>query len=137
MNNVNINELSFQSTESYKKFIEDNPGKGNLMIRASSAKEAIPLPNVDITVSKTIDNYNVIFFQGKTDNSGMINNLSLPAPKSNNNDLITPQSTTYLITATTNNKKQTYTINMYNNICVVQTINIIPEMNEEINNYGN
>ena len=116
MNNVNINELSFQSTESYKKFIEDNPGKGNLMIRASSAKEAIPLPNVDITVSKTIDNYNVIFFQGKTDNSGMINNLSLPAPKSNNNDLITPQSTTYLITATTNNKKQTYTINMYNNI---------------------
>ncbi len=134
MTNINIQE--FTNTTTYKKFMEDNPGKGTLMIRASAAKEAIPIPNLKITVSKIIENYNVIFYEGETDNSGMINNLSLPAPEANTNDLIIPKSTTYIITAKNNNQEQTYTINMYNNICVVQNINIIPQMKERRSYYG-
>lgn len=138
MNIVNINDSNFIKTDIYKKFMVNNPGRGTLMIRASAAKEAIPISNLNITVSKTIDNYKIIFFEGKTDNSGMIKKLSLPTPAQNTNDLIVPESTTYEISATTedNSMKQIYTVSMYNNICVVQNINIIPEMNERRYYYG-
>ncbi|MBQ6495230.1 MAG: hypothetical protein IJI49_04440 [Bacilli bacterium] len=138
MNTVNITDTNFINTEIYKKFMEENPGRGILMIRASAAKEAIPISNLDITVSKIIDNYNVIFFKGKTDNSGMIKNISLPTPAQNINDLTIPQSTTYEISANTEDSsiKQIYTISMYNNICVVQNINITPQMNERRYYYG-
>ena len=138
MKTVNINDINFINTETYKKYMENNPGRGTLMIRASAAKEAIPIQNLNITVSKIIDNYNVIFFEGKTDNSGMINNLSLPTPAQNLNDLTIPASTTYEINAVSEEKniKQIYKVNMYNNICVVQNINIIPQMNERRNYYG-
>ncbi len=138
MNNVNINDENFINTETYKKFMEENPGRGTLMIRASAAKEAIPIPNLDITISKIIDNYNVIFFKGKTDSSGMIKNLSLPTPSQNINDLTIPQSITYEITANyiENNLTQTYKVNMYDKICVVQNINIIPNMDERRYYYG-
>ena len=138
MKTVNINDINFINTETYKKYMENNPGRGTLMIRASAAKEAIPIQNLNITVSKIIDNYNVIFFEGKTDNSGMINNLSLPTPAQNLNDLTIPASTTYEINAVSEEKNinQIYKVNMYNNICVVQNINIIPQMNERRNYYG-
>ena len=138
MNNVNINDENFINTETYKKFMEENPGRGTLMIRASAAKEAIPIPNLDITISKIIDNYNVIFFKGKTDSSGMIKNLSLPTPSQNINYLTIPQSITYELTANyiENNLTQTYKVNMYDKICVVQNINIIPNMDERRYYYG-
>ncbi len=138
MNIININDSDFINTPTYKKFIEENPGKGNLMIKASAAKEAIPIPNLDITISKIIDNYNVIFYSGKTDSSGMIKKVSLPTPAQNINDLTIPKSTTYEITAILkdNNIKQIYTVNMYNNICVVQNINITPNMEERRYNNG-
>ena len=138
MNTVNITDTNFINTEIYKKFMEENPGRGILMIRASAAKEAIPISNLDITVSKIIDNYNVIFCKGKTDNSGMLKNISLPTPAQNINDLTIPQSTTYEISANTEDSsiKQIYTISMYNNICVVQNINITPQMNERRYYYG-
>lgn len=138
MNIVNINDTNFINTKTYKDFMDSNPGRGTLMIRANAAKEAIPISDLNIVVSKTIDNYKIIFFEGKTDNSGMINNLILPTPAPNKNDLIIPASTTYEISANTkdNSISKIYTVNMYNNIHVVQTINIIPEMNERGYNYG-
>lgn len=138
MNNVNINDPSFIKSEVYKRFMEENPGRGTLLIRASAAKEAIPIANLDITVRKTIDKYNVIFFQGKTDSSGMIKNLFLPTPAQNINDLTIPPSTNYEIIATdkNNNIQNTYIVNMYNNICVIQNINITPLMEERRLYYG-
>ncbi len=138
MNNVNINDLNFINSEVYKKFMEENPGRGTLLIRASAAKEAIPIANLDIIVRKKINKYNVIFFQGKTDSSGMIKNLSLPTPAQNINDLTVPPSTNYEIIATiqNNNVQNTYIVNMYNNICVIQNINITPTMEERRYYYG-
>ena len=132
MNNVNIKDKTFISTEIYKRFMESNPGRGTLIIRASAAKEAIPISNLNIIVSKEIENYNIIFFEGKTDNSGMIKNLSLPTPAPNLNDLNIPPSTTYIITASlpNSNTKEIYKIDMYNDICAIQNINIAPQINE-------
>lgn len=140
MNTVSITDEEFIKTEVYKKFINANPGSGTLMIRAYAAGGAIPISNLDITVSKLIDDYNVIFFKGITDNSGMIKNISLPAPLKVTNDLNIPLSTSYELNALykPNNIKLSYKVNMYDDIYVVQNITIIPKVTiESEKNNGN
>ena len=72
---MNIKE--FMNTKSYQDFIKNNPGKGNLKIRAYAASEALPVSGLRIVVSSTINNQKIIFFDGLTDSSGMINTISL------------------------------------------------------------
>ena len=81
--------------------------------------------------SKTIDNNTIIFYEGNTNESGIIDKISLPTPKLNQNDEVIPSYTTYDIKAIYNNTtlSNTYKVNMYENIYVVQTINIVPALN--------
>ena len=132
MNKVNINNEEFTKTETYKKFMKENPGRGNLAIRAYAAGGAVPISNLTIEVSKTIDDNKVIFYEGITNESGIIEKISLPAPKKDTNDLNIPLSTSYQITATylPNNTILSYSVNIYDNICVLQNISIIPEVIE-------
>ena len=64
----------------------------------------------------------------KTDSSGMVENIVLPAPKINVNNMEVPNTIDYEITAISddNLKRQVYHVNMYDGICVVQNINYIP-----------
>ena len=100
--------------------MRENSGIGNLKIRAYAASLALPVSGLEVTVSTIVDNYNVIFFTGKTDASGMIENIELPAPILGNN-LVIPNTITYNILAGNNN----YSVNMYDGICVIQNINSI------------
>ena len=132
MNNTyNFNDESFKSTSSYKNFITSNPSQGFLKIRAYAASQAIPISSLKVVVSKNIDGNNVIFFEGTTNESGVIERITLPAPKLDPNNLDAPSSTTYEITATyaKDNVSNIYRVNMYENIYVVQTINIVPDIN--------
>ncbi len=131
MNTYNFNNEAYQNTESYQKFIQANPSNGYLKIRASAASQALPISGVKIVVSKIIDGNNIIFFEGVTDSSGVIERITLPAPKLSSNDLTTPPSTTYDIKATYEKDKldAIYKVNIYENIYVVQTINIVPTLN--------
>lgn len=126
MNNVNITDSNFISTIVYKKFMIENTGRGNLNIRASFANQALPITNLKVVVSKEIENYNVIFYEGVTNISGLIEKISLPTPPKENDDLIAPKNTTYKITTLYNNREYTYVVNMYDGIYVVQNINIVP-----------
>lgn len=126
MNNVNITDSNFISTIVYKNFMIENTGRGILNIRASFANQALPITNLKVVVSKEIENYNVIFYEGVTNISGLIEKISLPTPPKENDDLIAPKNTTYKITTLYNNRKYTYVVNMYDGICVVQNINIVP-----------
>ena len=126
MNNVNITYSNFISTIVYKKFMIENTGRGILNIRASFANQALPITNLKVVVSKEIENYNVIFYEGVTNISGLIEKISLPTPPKENDDLIAPKNTTYKITTLYNNREYTYVVNMYDGICVVQNINIVP-----------
>lgn len=126
MNNVNIKDSNFISTIVYKNFMIENTGRGILNIRASFANQALPITNLKVVVSKEIENYNVIFYEGVTNISGLIGKISLPTPPKENDDLIAPKTTTYKITALYNNREYTYVVNMYDGICAVQNINIIP-----------
>ena len=126
MNNVNITDSNFISTIVYKNFMIENTGRGILNIRASFANQALPITNLKVVVSKEIENYNVIFYEGVTNISGLIGKISLPTLPKENNDLIAPKATTYKITALYNNREYTYVVNMYDGIYVVQNINIVP-----------
>lgn len=126
MNNVNITDSNFISTIVYKKFMIENTGRGILNIRASFANQALPITNLKVVVSKEIENYNVIFYEGVTNISGLIEKISLPTPPKENDDLIAPKNTTYKITTLYNNREYTYVVNMYDGIYVVQNINIVP-----------
>ena len=129
MNTYTINS-DYIKSEEYKNYLKINNSIGYLSIRAYSANEAIPVKGLRITVTNTIGNNNVIFFEGETDESGMINNISLPAPKLNNDNLVSPTKTTYNIISyyEPENLKQIYQANIYEGIYVVQNINIIPAM---------
>ena len=129
MNTFSIYDQDFVNGEVYQNFIKDNPSNGYLRIRAFAANQAIPISGLNITVSKIIDNNNVIFFEGATNSSGIIERITLPTPKLDPNNLDATKSTVYDIYATYNNENKIYKVNMYENVYVVQDINVVPNMN--------
>ena len=134
--NTNISYEEFKNTDAYTEFINNNPSIGRLRIKAYSASEAIPISGLRIIVSKTINNYNVIFFEGYTNDSGIIERISLPAPRLNENNLDAPSSTTYEIESTYDNVNKKYNVKMYDDVCVVQNINVKPMIDMRGISYG-
>ena len=128
MNTYNIDDKNFINTEEYQNFIKDNPEVGYLKIRAYAASGAVPISGLRIVVSKDIGNNKIIFFDGTTNESGIIERISLPAPKLDPNDLDVPNKITYDINATYNNINNLFKINIYEKIRVVQNISVVPEM---------
>ena len=120
---MNINE--FMKTNEYIDFIRKNPGIGNLKIRAYTASEALPVSGLNIIVSSIIAGNRIIFYSGKTDTSGMIPNIKLPAPSLTSN-LEIPNTVTYDIEAFVGNNRSNFSVNMYDGVCVVQNINFVP-----------
>ena len=131
MKTYNINDESLINSLEYKDFLINNPSRGYLSIRAYAASQAIPISGLKIIVSSIIGDSKVIFFEGSTNSSGMIGNISLPAPLLNSNDLETPSKTEYEISATyiPENLNKIYKVNIYENVSVIQNINIIPNTN--------
>ena len=124
------------NNELYQKFLSLNRGIGTLMIRANTAREALPVSNLKILITTTYEGNTLTLFEGYTDESGMINNISLPAPKIDNNNLIVPIATTYNIKASLNNQfDQTYFVNIYDGISALQNISVF--YISEGDNYGN
>ena len=131
MNTFNINDSDFVKSRLYQDYLKTNNAIGYLNIRAFSANEAVPIKDLNITITNVIGNDTIIFFEGKTNDSGMINDIALPAPKQGADNLVAPPKVTYNIIAyyEPENLKQIYQANIYDNIHVVQIINIIPNMN--------
>lgn len=136
MNIVYFNDQNFINTETYKKFINDNKGIGFLNIRAYAASSAVPISGLNVTVSKILDNQKVIFFEGATDLSGIISDISLPSPIISSNDEEVPASQDYDIIATYDNQKLVFRVLIYTNIRVNQNINIVPQIRLDGKSYG-
>ena len=134
---INIDDKQLESDVSFKRYLEDNPGTGYLKVRASSANEAMPVEGVEVIVSKKIGDNTIVFYDGKTDASGMINGIKLPTPKRINNNLEAPNFSTYNLRAVYPNDSydQSYEISLCCSITIVQYINITPKVNME-NDYG-
>lgn len=123
---MNINDNEFVNSLVYQKFIENNPGKGYLKIRAYAASEALPVVGLRIIVSSLIENEKVIFFDGITDDSGMIDTLTLPTPKLDNSNLEIPLTINYSVEAIKDTINKKFSVDMYDGVCVVQNINFVP-----------
>lgn len=137
MNIINFNDPNFINTETYKNFINKNKGNGTLNIRAYAASMAVPISGLNVIVSKVLDNQKVIFFEGATDNSGIINQIILPTPLLDNNNQEVPLSQDYDIIASYNNQKLVFKVLIYSNIQVNQNINIVPQIRLDGKSYGN
>lgn len=137
---INISEEDkLKNNLAYQEFIRNNPSMGTLKVRVSSINQALPVEGTLITVSKKIGDDTIIFFNGETDESGMINNIKLPTPIRVENDEIEPSFTTYQLRAVykQSNFDKIYDISMCCGISVIQNINITPEAIFEMrNNYG-
>ena len=133
MNTYNINDESYTNSLEYQEFLKNNPSRGYLNIRAYAANQAIPISGLDVIVSTNIGGNKVIFFDGSTNESGVINDIALPTPKLDLNNLDAPKTTTYYIEATyvPNNRTRTYEANMYENVSVIQNISVTPNPNFE------
>ncbi len=131
MNTYYVDDEGFQSSKIYQDFLEKNQSKGNLRIKASAASGAIPISGLKVTISKNILNSTIIFFEGYTNESGIIEKISLPAPKETTDNLIEPTKETYDITAiyAPDNTIKNYKVDIYDSVCVIQYINIVPKMN--------
>ncbi|MDD4511047.1 MAG: hypothetical protein PHY23_09125 [Oscillospiraceae bacterium] len=64
----------------YEQFLQENPGIGILKIQASRAQQTIPISGVRILVAQNFSDLRVLFFDGQTDENGMIASIRLPAP---------------------------------------------------------
>jgi len=129
LNTYNINDDNFINSDLYKDFIKENPSRGNLRIRAYTASGAIPIKDLKVTISTQYKSANIIFYEGETNESGVIEKISLPAPKLINDNLDVPKKTTYEILAVYEPEKlnNVYKVNMYEDVCVVQNINVAPK----------
>ena len=132
--NINIDNPILNDDAAYLEFLKNNPGRGFLKIRATSASEAVPVEGVQITVSKEIGDNNIIFFDGRTDESGMINGIILPTPPKVTNDLVAPNFADYRLQAkyTPENFDKNYVISICCSVSVIQYINVSPDVNPEM-----
>lgn len=134
MNEIKLNE--FKNSDEYKEFIKNNPENGYLNIRAYAANSAIPITDLEVKVSKIINDQKIIFFDGKTDQSGMISNINLPTPTANTDDEVAPLSSDYEVTAIYNGDNLIFKVVMYSGISVLQNISVVPNLRLDGGIYG-
>ena len=130
MSTYSYDDDKFVNSSLFQDFMNKNSGRGFLKIRAYAASGAIPISNLKIVVRTKYNSNFIIFYEGVTNESGLIDGISLPAPKLNPDNIDAPEAIVYEIVATyiPNDETNIYRVNIYENVCVVQTINIVPEM---------
>ena len=125
-----ISYEEFSKTDDYQGFVGFNPKQGSLKVMAFTAYQAIPIENAEIIITKEIGGNNVLFFRGYTDSSGIIDNITLPAPTSgyDDNSFQTSSTTSYKLTAIKDkyDSVKQYIINMIGDVKVLQYIKMTP-----------
>lgn len=120
-----MNEVIFDK-EKYQSFIDENNGTGTLKVQAFVANQAFPLQGIDVKVFKNIGDDKVIFFEGETDSSGIIDDISLPAVVSKEDveqasDIIYTTYNIEAINPETKEKKE-YEIAVFSDLKIIQSI---------------
>lgn len=125
-----ISYEEFQKTDAYPAFAKQNLDVGYLKVQAFMADQAIPIPDVEILITKEIEGNIVVFFRGYTDSSGIIDNITLPAPADTYNVSMETFSEfeVYDLTAVKESFQtlKKYTIGMFGGLKVLQYIKMVP-----------
>lgn len=82
-----------------------------------------------ITIKTEFEGNEIIFFEGETNSSGLIESIELPTPKVVLDNMVVPKEIIYEIKASypKENIDNIYKVNMYEGIHVVQNINVLPK----------
>ena len=70
----------YDADENFEAFIAENSGMGSLKLQAFRGEQAFPVSGVSARISRKIGDSYYIFFEGETDESGIIDGIELPAP---------------------------------------------------------
>lgn len=137
MNTYNFNDSIFKQSQLYQNFVRENPSQGYLRIRAYAASQALPIRGLRVIVSKVVDNNKIIFFDGVTNDSGVIERITLPTPRIGDDNQIIPKNITYDIEAIyePDNIQRMYSVNMYEGVYAVQNINVVPNINNGVGGF--
>ncbi len=130
MNLISLED--FKKLPEYQTFIQENPDVGYLKVHAFTAYGAVPIPGASILITKDIENHKVIFFQGLTDENGMISDIELPAPRAipvSEPDIV-PEYTVYNMTAIHEGYEtlKKYFIGMFGDVRIIQYVKMIPSI---------
>lgn len=114
------------NSEKHADYLKNNPGSGLLRIQVYTANQAFPLEDVEVKVYKEIDGKRVVFFNGVTDSSGIIDNINLPTKevKKEVESASDIMSTDYIIEAKypKTGVAQDYIVSIYDDLKVIQPI---------------
>ena len=114
------------NSEKHADYLKNNPGSGLLRIQVYTANQAFPLEDVEVKVFKEIDGKRVVFFNGVTDSSGIIDNINLPTKevKKEVESASDIMSTDYIIEAKypKTGVAQDYIVSIYDDLKVIQPI---------------
>ena len=66
--------------ETYQDFLDKNKEYGYLKIQAFAGQQSLPIEGVNVIVSKKFSDMDKVFFEGNTNDSGIIDDIRLPAP---------------------------------------------------------
>lgn len=129
----NVNNADFLNSEFYKKFINANPALGFLKIRAYAARGAVPISGMRVVISKDIGEDKVVFFEGVTNDSGVIERIALPTPQMALDNMVVPVINQYDINTTYDGGNYLYKVNIYDSIYVVQNVNVETDIGYGVN----
>lgn len=114
------------NSEKHADYLKNNPGSGLLRIQVYTVNQAFPLEDVEVKVYKEIDGKRVVFFNGVTDSSGIIDNINLPTKevKKEVESASDIMSTDYIIEAKypKTGVAQDYIVSIYDDLKVIQPI---------------
>lgn len=127
-----ISYEEFKTKDLYKDFIKENPDYGHLKVQAFTAYGAIPVADTKIIIAKDIEEYTVVFFQGVTDSSGIIDDILLPAPVAVTSATpeVVPMYTVYNLTAIHQEYEtlKSYSIGVFGGVNIIQYVKMLPNI---------
>ena len=110
----------------YQQFLKENPSFGYLKVQIFTAEQGIPISDVNIKIQKEIKNQIFTIYTGKTDESGIVKDIKLPAPDITDYDLPTYTSYELIVNHPRYQGPNIFIIPIYSNQKMIQYINLTP-----------
>ena len=121
----------FKKTDGYDKFIKSNPSLGKFKVQVSMGSGGVPVSGAEVLVTKDIDDKKVLFFKGNTNESGMIDDIKLPAPIGITDFSAQefPKFTEYNLSVIDkeNDTIRDYVVQALGDVKAIQSVNIVPK----------
>ncbi len=113
--------------ESYQEFLARNQGTGTLKVQVYIGNTYFPIADAHIEIFKIFTSGKQTFFEGQTEQSGLIDSIPLPSPLKRSDYLNGASS--YQIKATHPNYEDTFIeeVSIYDGIKSIQKIEMFPK----------